>query len=29
VDVPGCSGLSLSLDDLWTELRRLDAQDQP
>ena len=28
-DVPGCPGLALSLDDLWTELKRLDAQDQP
>ena len=27
--VPGCEGLVIRLDDLWTELRRLSADEQP
>jgi hypothetical protein len=27
--VPGCAGLVLPMDDPWTELRRLAAEDQP
>jgi Uma2 family endonuclease len=28
-DVPGCQGLVVDLDALWTELRRLEPGDQP
>jgi Uma2 family endonuclease len=28
-NVPGCEGLTVNLDDLWSELRRLSAADQP